>query len=288
MVLETKLGTGIEIEKSMTTSWRLLLIPLFGLPHARLSSQESTPVEGHGEGRTPTAYVDRVELRVVGGDDPIAPIARPLFYYSDSARRISEGGIWAWGDGRPVAMIKSWKNPGGTRTRAFSLTSEELVVAVGPQGKFWKPGSVQVTPTPLRGGPPPERTEAARLRQLKEQARRFSAYEIWDPDNSRFEMRLLIQPVHRYRDEQRGIMDGAIFLLAVDNNPQILLFLEMLKSEVDGCSWQYLLARVSSADLHAALDGKETWAQGRTPGISGKPTDFYWHMVTLPLDGNAP
>ncbi len=270
------------------TSWQLLSIPLFALQFASLSAQERTGADGYGEARTPTLYVDQVELRIARTDDLVAPIVRPLFSYSDSARRIAEGGIWAWGDGRPVAMTKSWRNPVGTRTRAFSLTSEELVVAMGPQGKLWKPESVQVTPTPLRGGPAPEQSESARLRQFKEQARRFSAHEIWDPDNSRFEMRLLIQPVHRYHDEPHQIMDGAIFLLAVDNNPQILLLLEMLKVEVDGCFWQYLLARVSSAELHAALDGKEVWSQGRTPGIIGKPTDSYWHMVTLAMEGSAP
>jgi hypothetical protein len=83
-------------------------------------------------------------------------------------------------------------------------------------------------------------------------------------------------------------MDAAIFILAVDNNPQILLMLEMLTAEVNGSAWQYLLARVSSAELHAALDGKEIWAKERTAGIIGKPTDYYWHMVTVPAEGNAP
>lgn len=268
---------------------RLTLLLSVGLQIALASAQEPPPpATSQDEPRIPTAYVDSVELRVVGAEKPLAPIARPLFSYSDSARRIAEGGIWAWGEGRPAAMIKSWKNPNGNRTRAFSLTSEELVVAVGPQEKLWQPASVQVVPTSLHGGPSPDRTEAARLRQFKEQARRFSAYEIWDPDFSRFEMRLLIQPVHRYRDEHRQIMDAAIFVLAVDNNPQIMLMLEMLTAEVNGSAWQYLLARVSSAELHAALDGKEIWSQERTRGIIGNPTDYYWHMVTFPANGNAP
>jgi hypothetical protein len=79
-----------------------------------------------------------------------------------------------------------------------------------------------------------------------------------------------------------------VFLLAVDNNPQILLLIESLATEKEGSRWQYLLARVSSAELHVALDGQEVWDQGRTPGIIGQSTDSYWHMVTLRLDGDAP
>ena len=237
---------------------------------------------------TPTAYVDLVEVRLAGTDQPLKPIPRPLFSYADSVRHIAEGGIWAWGEGRPQAMIKSWRNPDGRRTRAFTLTSKELVTARGPQARVWRPETSQAQSRPLPGSPVPDQTDSGRLRQLREQARRFSAYEHWDPENSRFEMRLLVQPVHRYRDPDRHIEDGAVFLLAVDNNPQILLLIEMMSAENSGSRWQYLLARVSSAELHVALDGQEVWSPGRTPGIVGRPTDSYWHMVTMPLDGSAP
>jgi hypothetical protein len=34
--------------------------------------------------------------------------------------------------------------------------------------------------------------------------------------------------------------------------------------------------------LHVNLDGKEVWQRDRTPGIVGRPNDYYWHMVTTP------
>jgi len=233
-------------------------------------------------------YVDLVEFRVAGADDPSKPIPRPLFRYDDQVRRIAEGGIWAWGDGRPAAMIKSWRNADGRRTRAFSLTSNDLVTAHGPQGQVWRPQMTQVDPKPLPGAPSPDASEIVRLRQLKDQARRFSAYEMWDPENQRFEMRLLVQPVLRYRDDQREVLDGAVFLLAVDNNPQIVLLIEMLTAQVNDSKWQYLLARVCSAELHVMLDGQEVYAQDRTPRIVGEPNGPYWHMVTMPMGGRAP
>jgi hypothetical protein len=233
-------------------------------------------------------YVNLVEVRVAGAEEPTKPITHPLFRYDDQARHVAEGGIWAWGEGRPVAMIKSWRNADGRRTRAFSLTSEELVTAYGPQARVWKPQAIQVEPKPLPGAPAPDRSEAVRLRQLKEQSRRFSAYEMWDPGNSRFEMRLLVQPVLRYHDEQRQILDGAVFLLAVDSNPQIVLLIETLMPEANDPRWQYLLARVCSAELHVMLDGHEIFTQDRTPRIVGEANGPYWHMVTMPPGGRAP
>jgi hypothetical protein len=228
-------------------------------------------------------YIRLLEAASVNGDQPVASFDRPFFRYADSARIIADGAIWAWGgEGRPQAMAKCWINRSGTRTCAFSLTSDERVVVRGPQSKVWEPQSTQVEATKLAGGPPPDPKAAVRLRQIKEQARRFTAHEFWNPDNARYELRLLPQPIHRYQDAGKQVEDGAIFLLAYDNNPQILLFLEILTPEQGKERWQYLLARVSSADLRVCLDGKEVWAQARTPGIMGKPTDFYWHMVTAP------
>lgn len=277
----------------MTTwkPWRGLALVLLCSVCASLRGQDTSVdrrVKKPDENTALVDYIELVEVRVAGAEEPSKPITHPLFRYDDQARHIAEGGIWAWGVGRPVAMIKSWRNADGRRTRAFSLTSEELATAYGPQARDWRPQVVQVEPKPLPGAPPPDRNEINRLRQLKEQARRFSAYEMWDPGNSRFEMRLLVQPVHRYHEERRQIIDGAVFLLAVDNNPQILLLIEMLASETNGSNAQYLLARVSSAELHVSLDGQEIWTKGRTPGIVGKPVDPYWHMVTMPLGGRAP
>jgi hypothetical protein len=228
-------------------------------------------------------YIEQLSVVSAESDEPIAPLERPLFKYADSTRIIAEGAIWAWGNaGRPIAMAKCWKNANGTQTCAFSLTSDKQVIAYGPQSKTWRPETTQIEPVELVGAPPPDPKDAVRLRQFKEQARRFTAHEFWNPENDRYELRLLPQPVYRYRDEKLKIDDGAIFLLAYDNNPQIILLLEMRNSVEGKARWQYSLARVSSADLRVSLDGKEVWAQGRTPGIVGKPTDFYWHLVTRP------
>jgi hypothetical protein len=252
-----------------------------------ISSQRANETEKRAS--SPPEYINVLDVRTIDSDEQIAPCDHPLFSYADSARVIGEGAIWAWGGtGRPLAMAKCWKNRNGTRTCAFSLTSDQRVIVRGPQFKTWRPANTQTEPTELPGAPAPDQQNAVRLRQLKEQARRFTAHEFWNPDNTRFELRLLVQPVHRYQDEPRQILDGAVFLLASDNNPQILLLIEALNPADGRVRWQYSLARVSSAELHVVLDGKQVWMQDRTPGIVGQPTDFYWHMVTAPEPSGSP
>ncbi len=272
--------------------WSVALLVALGSFATWTSAQESPaiPTEPGADQREPLPpYIERLKVVSTDTDKPIAPHQRPFFKYNDGARIIADGAIWAWGDsGRPVAMAKCWKNANGTQTCAFSLTSDKQAITFGPQSKTWRPEKTQIQPTELTGAPVPEDKAPVRLRQLKEQARRFTAHEFWNPENDRFELRLLPQPVYRYRDERLKIDDGAIFLLAYDNNPQIILLLEILSPAEGKPRWQYSLARVSSADLRVHLDGKEIWSQGRTPGIIGKPTDFYWHMVTRPEAEETP
>jgi len=270
------------------TSWQTTVMAIAAvicLTHLALAQEAPRRPADAIENQAPTLpkYIKSLEVYPLGADQPIAPIGRPLFSYSDSARIIAAGAIWAWGsEGRPLAMAKCWKNANGTQTCAFSLTSDERVVVRGPQFKTWRPDEIQIEAAELAGAPAPDPKDAVRLRQIKEQARRFTAHEFWNSDNSRFELRLLSQPVHRYHEEKRKIVDGAVFLLAIDDNPQILLFVEILSPAASEVRWQYLLARVSSADLHVCLDGKEVWARERTPGIVGTSTDYYWHMVATP------
>jgi hypothetical protein len=245
-------------------------------------AQESPAAARAAQAAELPEYIQQIKLTEADGDEPIAPIGRALFTYSDSARIIAEGAIWAWGEGRPIAIAKCWKNRNQSQTYAFSLTSDKLAVAQGPQRKIWQPQELQIEPARLAGAPAPNLKDSLRLLQLKEQARRFTAHEFWDPENSRFQLRLVTQPVHRYRDERLKILDGALFLLAYDNNPQALLLIEIVQPKEEETRWQYSLARVSSADLHVQLDEQEVWSRKRTPGIIGKPTDVYWHMVTLP------
>jgi hypothetical protein len=164
---------------------------------------------------------------------------------------------------------------------AVTLTGQRRVTMTTPAKAPWTPEKTQVEPNPFPGVAAPEAKEPLRMRQMKDLARRFAAHEFWDPDNSRFEMRLLVQPVLRYRDPASRIHDGAVFVLAHGTNPEVILLIEALGDTLEASRWHYSLARLGSAELHVALDGKEVWVQGRTPGVVGQSSDPYWLFFSI-------
>jgi len=105
----------------------------------------------------------------------------------------------------------------GAQTRwseAVTLTAQtHHVVMRTPEGTRWMPQKTQIEPALIPRYPAPAANGTARLRQMKDLARRFTAHEFWDPNNSRFELRLLVQPVHRYSDAKVGLHDGTAFIV---------------------------------------------------------------------------
>ena len=219
-----------------------------------------------------------------GRDEGEVPLVdRPLLTYGDSARANKNGTLWAFGaSGRPLAFLELYQdNAANPRwVHAVTLTGSSLVTMKTPVAAAWSPAETQIAPAAIPQAQAPLDREQRRTRQLKELARRFTAHEFWDPDNSRFELRLLEQPVHRYKDTDAGIQDGAAFVVAHGTNPEVILLIEALGETLDSARWHYSLARLGSAELHVELDGKEVWKQGRTPGIVGQPIDPYWLFVT--------
>jgi hypothetical protein len=230
------------------------------------------------------AHVDALEVRLAEGGDAVARIERPLLVFGDLTRNNGDGTLWAWGkEGRPLVVLETYRNTtaGGPRASAVTLTSTERVILKTPLFvQEWQPAKTQIAPQVLPDADAPGERESVRLRQLKQQARRFTAHEFWDPDNSRFELRLLVQPVHRYQDEKAKIWDGALFALANGTNPEVLVLIEALGESLDKARWHYSFARLGSAELHVEIDSREVWKQDRAPGVVGRPTDPFWLFLT--------
>jgi len=230
------------------------------------------------------AHIAGLKMALAGKDEEVKPIERPLLVYGDTARSNADGTVWAWGPaGRPLVLMETYRNTYAQKNRvnAITLTSTERVVLRSPSGHTWEPQKTQVEFKPLAAAAAPDAREAGRLRQLRELARRFTAHEFWDPDNSRFELRLLAQPVHRYSAERTGLLDGAVFVLANGTNPEVVLLIEAVSAAGNSSAkWQYALARLGSAELHVMIDGAEAWKQDRTPGVVGQPSDPYWLFIT--------
>jgi hypothetical protein len=214
--------------------------------------------------------------------DVVALLDRPLLAFGDSARSNENGTLWAFGKtGRPAAFLELYQpQDRGNWVHAVTLTGQQRAVMTTPVRTRWAPEKTQIEPALLPNAAAPHAREGTRTRQLKELARRFTAHEFWDPDNSRFQLRLLVQPVHRYSDAKAGLHDGAAFILAHGTNPEVILLIEAQGEKLEAARWNYSLARLGSAELHVELDGKEVWKRDRTPGVVGKSSDPYWLFLS--------
>lgn len=267
-----------------------LVAPTWGAAFAQEPSDEQMPSASALE--QSAAVARRFEVRRADqpdGKSLVSPIKRPLLLFGDDPRNLTRGILWGWGAGRPVAVAELWRGRAEDAPFAVSVTMTGVdSIAMHSDGKLkWQPTEKQNEFVPLADGPPPAEKETARLRQIKEFARRFTAHEFWDPENSRFELRLLVQPVHRYRDAAAEIQDGALFVLAHGTNPEALLLIEAVGPTVEESRWQFGLVRTSNAELHAELDGKEVWMVPRTKGGSTKPAHPYF-VFSLPAAEESP
>lgn len=248
-------------------------------PASAPTAAAATPEDDNSVLKQAAAHMGAMRMRRIDKSEVVELVDRSLLTYGDAARANQNGSLWAFGKtGRPLAMVELYQ---GTEevprwVHAITLTGTGRVSLKTPIATTWQPESTQIEPAALARGGPPHEKEAMRLRQMKVLARRFTAHEFWDPDNSRFELRLLVQPVHRYSDPAAGIQDGTVFVLAHGTNPEVLLLIEAVGKTVETSSWHYSLARLGSAELHVELDDAEVWKRDRTPGIVGKPTDPYW------------
>lgn len=192
-------------------------------------------------------------------------VEAPVFRYSDEVRHIEDAGIWLWTDcGRPAAAMKVEHYQPGIHPRpwlyCFASLSSELVTAEwegDPKYQARKPG---VTWKPLDDAP--AKTRAARLAQMREIARRFSA-EIKDLAENVRQMRLLPRPLYRYDDGLADVEDGALFgFTGTGTNPDLLLLLDLPK---DG-GWRFGFAGMTAEGLTVRLKEAAVWQIPHTAG----------------------
>src|SRR5579859_7442544 len=81
-------------------------------------------------------------------------------------------------------------------------------------------------------------------------------------NNDVTELRLLPQPIARYKAPERGVVDGAIFAMVwKGTDPEILLILED-RTEDAGRAWRFGLARFNFREMWVKRNEREVWRVG--------------------------
>jgi hypothetical protein len=109
----------------------------------------------------------------------------------------------------------------------------------------------------LEGEVPPHATRSIRRRQITQAAEKFSASEEWRGQTS--QLRLMPRPILQYEDQEKGVIEGAVFVWAHGTNVEILMYLEARQGEDGAKHWVAGFRRVSGADLHVDYNGQDFW-----------------------------
>jgi hypothetical protein len=178
-------------------------------------------------------------------------------------------------NGRPyaAACVYPWSK---RLEHDFESLSRGPLVARREGQIIWQPQTAGVSFADIPEAHAPEASPAARLRQMKTLAERFSGILLgWKVDNSdREELRLLPRPLYRYETKGGEVLDGAVFAFAMGTDPEILLLIEAVKVE-DQPRWQFAFARRTSGELEGRLDGKAVWTAKRFPEQSNPMKPHY-------------
>ncbi|MCH7686940.1 MAG: hypothetical protein IH899_09705 [Planctomycetes bacterium] len=201
-------------------------------------------------------------------------VAQPIFRYSDQPRLILDATMWVWGTkGRPIAVCKveRYRRPNRNWLYCMASLSTGLIEIQWQSGRRWTAKKPGLELKPLLDAPTPAKTNVARLRQMKQLARRFSAV-IYDPDRgTRGQMRLLPKPIHRYSAPETGLLDAAIFGLTIGTNPDLLLAIELHQQGAAAATFQYGLATMTANGIIVRLDDKQVW---KSPNRNVEPTVY--------------
>jgi hypothetical protein len=185
---------------------------------------------------------------------------RPVLTWTNSKNFM--GAVFVWtSQGRPelIGCIGSHQlRPGVSNVfHEFHSLSERPLQPIKLAGTLWQPKMAGVEFGDVAGAPRPHESDKMRLLQMRNIAREFSG-AMKDGDDVT-ELRLLTQPIFRYRSEEREVVDGAIFAMVWQGtDPEVLLLLEARGGDADP-RWQFALARFNFRELWVKRKDKEVW-----------------------------
>lgn len=192
------------------------------------------------------------------------------------------GSVYVWTHrGNAEAVACFWRNP-GTRGEASVVNelhalSPVVLQSFGKESASWKP-KAGLKRQAFSEAPEPATGAAARMQQMRGLCRDFSARSV-SSTGERTELRLLPQPLYRYKSTDPDVIDGALFafVCSIGTDPEVFLLLEANKSE-NRLRWHYALARFSHMDLHVNFKDAEVWQALRDQEntLSHNADHTYW------------
>jgi hypothetical protein len=212
------------------------------------------------------------------GDDrtePLELVKSPLLHYSDQVSPVNDGLVFAWTKaGRPEAVMALHPGTQGNTWIEFKSLSLSPLTAVRQGHVEWRPRTPGVDFQPLKDVAAPEPTDdRKRLTQMRSMLRPFTA-SVWDNVNGSQPLRLLPQPLFRYAQPERGILDGALFAFVLSTNPELLLVVEAQTID-DKPEWMYSIARFTGRRTELRFEDRPIWPMADLPSTKDAKAPFF-------------
>jgi len=162
---------------------------------------------------------------------------KPLLRYDHPRRGILDSCVFRMGtEGRPTALVTAELY--GREGQRRVLLNHEFIGVDEPglrlkRGAFeWEPPDDAVKFHEFDATMAPVKVKQVRLTQMQRLADRFKISETWRGRQSDLER--FGAPIHRYKPSDNANSDGAMFIFALGDNPEAILFVES-----DGQHWSW-------------------------------------------------
>ncbi len=194
---------------------------------------------------------------------------KPILRWTNPGVGRVYGDVYIWTrSGRPEAVIsfyKAWQPKYDFTAEMHSLSLSE-VSAERDGVLLWQPQK-GITLDAVPDAAKPAESAARRLQQMREMAGRFSARLVdrrVKLEGERQELRLLTQPLYRYRSTAPEVVDWALFGIVLGTDPEVFLIIEA-RQNGDERTWQYGLARMNVDPIAVSYKDKEVWRVEKAP-----------------------
>lgn len=215
------------------------------------------------------------ETRLKVSEEPIMSYSHP------GAMRGTHGAFFVWTRrGRPEVIGSIWSDEiegVGQRTVMHEFHSLSLD-RISPlrMGRFtWAPQS-GIELTPIADVPPPKESAPLRLAQMRSLAQRFTGFST--PHGRELRLRTLRQPLYRYESELPEVIDGAIFGMFKEWDPEIMLLIEARQTD-EGPQWFFGAGRFNWTPVRLTYDDSDVWVGEQTistyPSFGDPQSNFF-------------
>jgi hypothetical protein len=191
-------------------------------------------------------------------------IEAPVIRWTNPVNAAKDGTVFLWTrGGRPQAILQLYTYDDEHFSHEWQSLAEEPITAERDGETTWKPAESGVRFANLTEADRPAATPAARLRQMKGLAEKFSStfLPVVAAENDRpVELRLLVQPLLRYESPDANVIDGALFAFVQGTDPQSLLILEACQVDSSKAAWRFAFARLASGAVAAKLDDRQIFS----------------------------